>query len=79
MILFVCSLTSAALWAAHSVGVLWGPGRGLHVTLTSRALGWGADVKGGQGEVVGDTDRETARQVGLARLLGAQIRVPVEV
>ena len=49
------------------------------MTVTSRALGWGTDVKGGQGEVVGDTDRETARQAGLARLLGVQIGVPVEV
>ena len=29
--------------------------------------------------MVGDTDRETARQAGLARLLGVQIGVPVEV
>ena len=65
------------------MGVLWGPGRGLHVTLTSRARtsageegSCGADVKGGQG---GDTDRETARQAGLARLHGVWIGVLVKV
>lgn len=68
------------------MGVLWGPGRGLHVTLTSRARtsageegSCGADVKGGPGEVGGDTDRERARQVGLSRLHGVWIGVLVKV